>query len=204
MSAIFYLIGYPGVGKYTVAKALAERTGARIVDNHLANNPIFSLLKLDGATPIPAAAWHRVKAIRDIIFDAMEHLSPHEFSFILTNVLHDDEGDRSLFAQVEALAKARGSLFLPILLSCTEEENCRRVTSHGRAERLKDTSAENVRTLRAEKPLLPVVHPNTLRLDTTAMPPETVSKKIISHSTSIPLRHSRLRRVHRASDGHEP
>ncbi|MBN8530448.1 MAG: AAA family ATPase [Alphaproteobacteria bacterium] len=184
MSTIYYLIGYPGVGKYTVAQALAERTGARIVDNHLANNPIFSLLPLDGITAIPEAAWERVKAIRDIVFDTMEHLSPREFSFILTNVLHDDEGDRSLFAQVEALAKARSSLFIPVLLSCTEEENCRRVTSPGRAKRLKDTSAENVRTLRAEKPLLPVAHPNTLRLDTTMLAAEEVVEKILAVNAS--------------------
>ena len=39
---IFHLLGSPGVGKYTIGKALAEATGARLVDNHSIANVISS------------------------------------------------------------------------------------------------------------------------------------------------------------------
>ncbi|HEX6477597.1 MAG TPA: hypothetical protein VF043_02040 [Ktedonobacteraceae bacterium] len=50
-NTIVYLIGYAGTGKYTIAKELARLTGAVIVDNHLINNPVFSIVGASGNTP---------------------------------------------------------------------------------------------------------------------------------------------------------
>jgi hypothetical protein len=52
-NTLFYLIGFAGVSKYTVAKALAALTGARVVDNHTINNPIFGLIEQEGVKPLP-------------------------------------------------------------------------------------------------------------------------------------------------------
>jgi hypothetical protein len=52
-NAIFYLIGPPGVGKYAVGRIIAERTAAKLVDNHYSINPIFALIEQDGRTPLP-------------------------------------------------------------------------------------------------------------------------------------------------------
>ena len=49
-NTIIYLIGHYGVGKFTIAQAIAEATDARVFDNHLANNVIFSLIREDGKT----------------------------------------------------------------------------------------------------------------------------------------------------------
>ena len=54
-NTIVYLIGHYGVGKLTIAKAICDATGARLFDNHLANNVIFSLVRADGSTPLPRA-----------------------------------------------------------------------------------------------------------------------------------------------------
>ena len=61
-----YLIGFAGSGKYTVAKEIAKFE-YRIVDNQLINNPIFSLLDLDGVAPIPEKAWASIEDIRKAI-----------------------------------------------------------------------------------------------------------------------------------------
>jgi shikimate kinase len=39
--AVIYLIGIPGVGKYTIAKEISRLTGARVVDNQLINLPVI-------------------------------------------------------------------------------------------------------------------------------------------------------------------
>ena len=52
---IIYLIGKPGVGKYTIAKEL-ETYEYIICDNQLINNSIFSLLQYDGFKEIPSFA----------------------------------------------------------------------------------------------------------------------------------------------------
>jgi Holliday junction resolvasome RuvABC ATP-dependent DNA helicase subunit len=46
-----YIVGPPGVGKYTVASTLAARMPAKLVDNHYWSNPIFGLIQQDGITP---------------------------------------------------------------------------------------------------------------------------------------------------------
>ncbi len=44
-----YIVGPPGVGKYTVASTLATRMPARLVDNHYWLNPIFGLIQQDAS-----------------------------------------------------------------------------------------------------------------------------------------------------------
>lgn len=184
-NTIVYLIGYPGVGKLTIAKALCQLTGARLVDNHMANNPIFSIIGVDGDTRIPEAAWDRVKAVRDILFDTILHVAPRTFSYVLTNVLLDDDGDRDLFAQVRSLAEQRASLFVPVVLHCEKEEHLRRVAAPGRAEHYKDAQPSSLATLMAEHLLLPIVHPHLLDLDTTLLSPQESANTILNHIDQI-------------------
>lgn len=48
MGVRIVLIGFPGVGKLTIAKELSAMVSAKIVDNHWVNNPILRLLDEDG------------------------------------------------------------------------------------------------------------------------------------------------------------
>jgi shikimate kinase len=41
-NTILVLIGFAGTGKYTIGRVLSERTGARLIDNHLINQPILT------------------------------------------------------------------------------------------------------------------------------------------------------------------
>jgi adenylate kinase family enzyme len=184
-STIVYLIGYPGVGKLTIAKALCQLTGAKLVDNHMANNPIFSIIDADGNTRIPEAAWDRVKAIRDVLFDTILHVAPRTFSYVLTNVLLDDDGDRALFEQVRELAAQRASLFVPVVLHCEKREHLKRVAAPGRAEHYKDAQPSSLEKLMQEQPILPIVHPHLLALDTTSLSPQEAANTILSHIDHI-------------------
>ena len=56
-NAVVYLLGPYGVGKLTIAKELCAETAAILVDNHLINNPILSVIGADGVTPLPAQTW---------------------------------------------------------------------------------------------------------------------------------------------------
>jgi hypothetical protein len=184
-NTIVYLIGYPGVGKLTIAKALCQSTGARLVDNHMANNPIFSIIGADGVTPIPEAAWDRVKAVRDAFFDTILHVAPRAFSFVLTNVLLEDDGDKVLFEQVENLAGQRGSLFVPVILHCEGREHYKRVSAPGRAEHYKEVRPSSLKKLIDEHPLLSIVHPHRLALDTTGLSPQQAAGRVIDHIDRI-------------------
>jgi molybdate transport repressor ModE-like protein len=179
-NTIVYLIGHPGVGKYTVATELARLTGARVVDNHLLNNPIFTLLPYGLTGAVLREAFRRIGQIRALVLKSMVDLAPPGYSFILTNVIDaDDPEDVAGFDRLAAVAEARGAAFVPVLLSCTSEEQSRRVTSPSRALQYKWTDAEAVREVTERVRLFEPRHPNTLRLDTTALTPAEAARAIL-------------------------
>src|SRR5687767_11810027 len=100
-NTIIYLIGHYGVGKLTVANAICAATGARLFDNQLANNVIFSLIRADGRTPLPDRVWDMIDVIRSQALLAVEELTPPDASFVLTNcLLESDPGDRAAYDKV--------------------------------------------------------------------------------------------------------
>lgn len=46
-NTIIYLLGFPGTGKYTIAKEICKQADFKLVDNHLINNPLFTLIEND-------------------------------------------------------------------------------------------------------------------------------------------------------------
>jgi cob(I)alamin adenosyltransferase len=169
--AIIYLIGHYGVGKLTIARAICEATGARLFDNHLVNNVVFSLIRLDGRTPLPDRVWDLIWTIREQAVAAIAEIAPVEMSYVLTNALmEDDPWDRGAFEQIVALAARRGSVFVPVVLTASDEAHAARMASPERAERLKHTDAESAQKVRGERKLLDFTHPNRLDLDTTGAP----------------------------------
>ena len=68
-TTVFHLLGHPGVGKFTVARALAARARAEgtpliVVDNHLTSLPILAVLDHDGSSALPEGTWDLVGEIR--------------------------------------------------------------------------------------------------------------------------------------------
>jgi len=135
--SVIYLLGAPAVGKYTVAKAIAERNGAVVVDNQLINQPIFSLLS---EFPDPEATkrmWEEIEIIRGAVLRMIEHVVPRSTSYVLTNALENAPEDHDLYEQIKGIATRRGSVFLPVILTCEIEEELRRVSDPSRTQRLK-------------------------------------------------------------------
>src|ERR1700694_1840264 len=103
-NTIVLLIGFAGTGKYTIGRELCERTGAKLIDNHLINNPGFTVVNADGVTPLPAKVWDRVKEIRATVYRAIRELSPPEMSFVFTMELRESNPlDHMAFQDLEKL-----------------------------------------------------------------------------------------------------
>ncbi len=186
-NTIFYLFGFPGVGKYTIAKELcAQEPNIRLVDNHLINNPLFSLIRQDGKTLLPKRIWSNAEKIWEAVFDTMVHISPPEYSFVLTNALFDhNQEDHAWFARIQKLAEAeRNGLFVPVRLICGVEENTRRIVSAERHARMKETNPESPRRNNEKYKPLMAGHPNLLELDTTSAAPAESAQAILDHARS--------------------
>jgi hypothetical protein len=167
-NTIVALIGFAGTGKYTLGRELCERTGARLIHNHLINNPIFTVVGADGVTQLPTGVWDRVEEIRATVYQAIRELSPPEMSFVITMELRESNPlDHLAFEDLAELAIARQSRFVPIRLICGVDELCRRVADPGRVAMLKEISPELARKKGLEDEVLNVPHPNLRTLDVT-------------------------------------
>lgn len=179
-NTIIVLIGFAGTGKYTIGRALAERTGARLIDNHLINNPIFKVVNADGVTPLPSSVWGKVSEIRRLVYEAIREISPPELSFIFTLELREsDPNAHRAFLDLQELAAARESLLVPARLLCDVEELCRRVTDPARREQLKEISPELARKKMTEHAVLNPQHENTRTFDVTAKSPAESADAIL-------------------------
>ena len=192
MAAIIHLIGYPAVGKLTVARALAATTpeGAPdqivVVDNHLTGNPVLRVTALDADGRVPARAWELVAEIRERVHTAIVELSPPGWSFVFTNVLR--KGDPLLEQTDEAtqgLARRRGVPYVPVVLRCDPDEQRRRAVGPGRAEHHKWTDPDGVAAYTARWELAPPGGLNQIELDTTRLAPDAAAQAILAHITAL-------------------
>lgn len=173
---IIYLIGKSGIGKYTIAKELAKINNFVICDNQLINNPIFELLQYDGYSKIPDFAWESIARIRSEILRFL--CINNQNSYILTNCLAENEDDKLIYQEVCQMAKARGSLFIPVQFQISKQEHLRRLTQLDRKMRWK-----SINPIDAEDngPLISICDPNLLELNISNLSAEDVAMLIMVH-----------------------
>ena len=179
--SIIHLIGYPGVGKLSVARELvARRPDCVLVDNHLINTPILRVVGADGRTPLPKEVWAQVAKIRAVVLDTMTRLAPSRLDFVMTNFATDRDEDVEQCRKLEAIAEGRGGRYVPVMLSCEAGENRRRVALDDRRANGKLTDPDALDALRDAVHLIDFDgHPNVVRFDTTDQPAAAVAEAIL-------------------------
>lgn len=182
---IFYLIGFSGTGKLTIAQALQKRIDAVIIDNQLINQPVFVAVRADGMTPLHPGVWREIRKIREATFNAICYLADKETSFILTNELFEGTSDARIYDEVEAVAETRNSIFVPVRLICEQNELLKRVTHAEREMKLKMRSAEMLQHKFDTLCLLKPSHSNLLELDVTHLQPMQAADMIFTHAKQL-------------------
>lgn len=185
-NTVFYLIGFAGTGKYTIARALCELLPCKLVDNHYILNPIFNLIEQDGLTTLPPLVWEYAMQVHLAVLGTIKQLSPAQWNFIFTNELIDDPkgSSQSLYTDILEVASLRSSRFVPVRLLCDPEEHLRRVSRPERRERMKSVSLEDARQKQGLQLFSPP-HPNTLTLDVTPLSPSEAARRILEHAEVV-------------------
>jgi len=183
-NTVFYLIGPPGVGKYTVGTIIAERTGARLVDNHYAINPIFALIEQDGRTPLPDPLWQQVGKVRSAVLETIAAFSPPDWSFVFTHAASDHPSDAGTCREILSASERRGARVLVARLSCAPDELARRVLSPERRSRMKEMDPEAARA-NAVAPLFDPGHANVVDIDTTTKTALDVADIVIAAAEDL-------------------
>lgn len=166
MSFVVHINGWPGSGKLTIARPLAKRLDARLLDNHTLLNPAESLFERRDPS-----YWPLRSAIRSLVFDYAARL-PTAVPLVFTDALSDDPHDSAIFDSCRDLAARRGVPILSVVLDCDLQENLRRLAAPRRAELQKLTRSDMLSGLRAKYRLLRPEGVERLDLDVTGLTPE--------------------------------
>jgi hypothetical protein len=180
-NVIVYLIGPPGVGKYTVGDLLAQQIPARLVDNHYWNNPIFHLIEPDGKTPLPNSVWHLTGTVRSAVLETIATLAPRERSFVFTHAVSHSGGhpiDRTIAEQILNTAKRRNADLLIARLWCDEVTLAGRIEAPGRAARLKERDGTRAAHYVSLAPFTPQ-HDWVMELNTSDLLPTEAAGAIL-------------------------
>lgn len=163
MGRLVYINGAPGVGKLTIARALAEMLDGRVLDNHAVYNVGFALA--DFRTP---AFYDAVRAVRTASYDQIMRISDEKTIILTAADFADSEWGRENWQAVERLAAGRRWPFYQIALYCEPSEHRHRIVSDDRAIRGKLQDAGGVDLL-SRRPLAEGNGLPSLRLDITNM-----------------------------------
>lgn len=181
-----YLIGFAGCGKLTIAQALRAQWPCILVDNHLVNNVILSLVDPDGRSKLPAQLWANVRRVRAAALDTIRDFAKPGRSFAFTNELIEGDPDSlNAFLEISELAHERGAVFLPVRLTVAPDELERRVVSLGRAGSLKATDGEAARTRASSLEVFKPTGAPYLELDVTHLSPEQAADGIVAELRKV-------------------
>ena len=115
----------PGTGKLTVARSLAGRLGASLLDNH----SIIDRVTLRH----PHGSPEYLVAVRQATDRELRRLLPFEQPIVVTNCLAAElTEDRNRLDEIVSLAAEHGCRFIQVLLTCGREENLQRVQGESR------------------------------------------------------------------------
>jgi len=135
---IIYFNGMPGAGKLTIAKMVAEKTDARLIDNHKFNNLLFDIKSFD--EEVPKFVWKSLRNIKREIFGLLEVL-PQDNDYIFTGITTKFKENMS-FNGVKDLAEKLNADFYLVNLVCDESELLNRIDTTSRKEKKKITCKE--------------------------------------------------------------
>ncbi|MEP4770002.1 MAG: AAA family ATPase [Roseibium sp.] len=170
---IVLLNGYPGVGKMTIGRYLAEIIDGKLLDIHSVYNVAFALTEFK--SPQFKETVRKTEAIaHDLILNL-----PDEVPVVLTTVLTgESEWANEEWRRLEMLGNARPP-FCVVHIQCDLDENIRRIQSESRDGMRKPRSTEMVKRNQLQAKLLAGSDaPCFLKLDSTNLTAEESAMEI--------------------------
>jgi thymidylate kinase len=171
---IIHINGWPGVGKLTVAREVARKLGARMLDNHTLHDVAIRLC--DRGTE---EYWRLYYQVREVAYGWIRTM-PRDEIIVMTNaLLAESEREREAWDAVKRLAADRSDTLVAVILECSLEENVRRVGSEDRRHR-KMIDPEPLIEWRSKYTLLADGAARSLTIDNSSRSPDQVADEIVA------------------------
>ncbi|KAK4231884.1 hypothetical protein QBC38DRAFT_464820 [Podospora fimiseda] len=181
MPPFIYINGYPGVGKFTVAKEVCKLLpNAKVINNHLLINPAAAVFDRTDEEYQPLR-----KALRSALLHSIATAkSTHDVAWIFTDQQSSSILGSSVAREYQNAALVRESPFFSIILHCEVEENLKRAVSGNRGSTGSNTKLTDINILRGIREREDIFHfgdANELELDVTELSPIEAAIKIHEH-----------------------
>ncbi|GAB7345518.1 hypothetical protein MBLNU457_3833t1 [Dothideomycetes sp. NU457] len=126
-----YINGYPGIGKLTIARELQKLIpNSRLVHNHALIDATSSVYARDEEDYQPLRQAMR----RTVLSSISQSATTRSITWIFTDSQSSDAIGSACSTDYLSAAQERGSEFFSVVLSCSLEENLRRLVIVGRGE----------------------------------------------------------------------
>lgn len=166
---LVFLHGPPAVGKLTVARALAARTGLKLFHNHLVLDAITAVF--DYATP-------PYVRLREAIWLQMFEAAAAEGVSLVFTFMPEISVQPAFPERVRAAIRPHGGRLRLVELTCPVEALDDRLDAPSRADFAKLRDVAMMRDLRATGWLDYPMPPSELTLDTAALSPDAAAAAI--------------------------
>ncbi len=172
---LIFLCGPPAVGKLTVAKALASRTGYKLFHNHLSSDLVSEIFDFG------SLEW--LMLLEKIRLDVFEAACQAELKgLIFTYMYIGKPGSWFFITDVRELLDQYGGELCLVGLICSQEQLEQRVVEPDRMEFGKINSVEKLQSVFPSTELsFEIPYVETLVIDNTELSPEQTAERIIEY-----------------------
>lgn len=181
---IIYINSWPGVGKHTIAKELERQMEGkgRVVRNHLHIDLAGAILPRTSPDYLELR-----RQLRSALFNTLA-ASQDTFGYIyvFTDFQTGNEEGASVATEYATAAKKRGCAFVPVVLTCAEAENERRMRWPERLELVEGgmgmlVDTDVLKGFRARGEIYRFQGPEQLVLDVSEISPAQAAERILQH-----------------------
>ena len=168
---LIVLYGPPAAGKYTIAKAISEKTGYKLFHNHLTVDLLTSIFTF--GTPEFVRLNQKIRL--DIFEQAAKENIP---GIIFTYVYEKNISDEFIKSILEKITSSGGEVIF-IQIYCEKEELLKRVKGESREQFHKIKSEENLlETLSKRDQMSPINFVDSITIDSTHLTIEATILKV--------------------------
>jgi len=168
---LVFLHGRAAVGKLTVAKLVAAKTGFGLFHNHLIVDAVM------GAFPFGSEPFIRLR--HEFWLRVFEEAARADRSLVFTFAPEPSVPDTFVDETVACVTRHGGMVHF-VGLTCSAEEQERRIENPDRKQFKKLASRETLRSLNAPRRDHGRIPPSDLTIDTTHTPPEAAAERIVA------------------------
>jgi shikimate kinase len=175
---LIFIYGPPAVGKLTVARAVAERRGVRVLHNHATFDPVADVL-----TPGTPAFWETLDNVRlQLVTAAAREGIDLVYTFVFA------PGDERHVDDVVSAYESAGGSVVFVQLVAPPAELRRRVADSSRAayNKIRDVASLDA-VLREHDVYASIPGRDSLTIDAAATSPEDAAARICDHVDATSL-----------------